>query len=568
MSMNIQKPWKRSDPLVIVQQAAEGPSSSPRNARLAALSEFLSLIWSISLKVLVPIGLIAFVLYFFHLAYTRTYRLAPFRGSTELEGAGYTGDVLRDAFAFRVSEIESRANNAAATVTQATTAVRRIQSIQTTESKLDFQIPRTSFSFQGLVQYVRDAIGPGDIVVSADIVKVGSKFQMFALISDPKPSRPDLNLSSVADTVDDVIRDNALKVVSQLDPVVSGYYKMSLAETKCPGCDIDDFRDAISDLRSATSDANVAIHYRALIGLSRLFAKSGNHLLAAFYAEAATKVDDSKPDAFEMLGIEYVAMSRYKEADEIFERISQQYPDSAFPFSDWGDSLVAQGRFEEALAKYQQSFKAWDANPEAKARYAYTLYRAGRYGESIDAFYAALALDPTNAAHQNDFANALRERVKQLNSGKFSGAKCDAGGPYPQYRDAIATHRAAAKLATNDAAMESRIELDLGKTYKACGDPDSALRHFSEAARLDTSNAYAHDEARDLLLERKRVAEAVQEGISAILVGDYNKTRCDILLKANAEFVAATALTMMNGASATRVMTQCEKAFSPHPTGR
>jgi superkiller protein 3 len=517
------KPWRRPNTILVQQPYGSGEGSP--NKRLAEFSERLSLLGWITFKLLVPALLAGLIGYFFYLVYTPSYRLAPFKSPKELAKMGYTGDVLRDAFALRVSEIEAVSNS----------TVRRVRDLQTTESKIDFQIPRTSFSFQSLVQYLRDKIGPGDIVVYGDVVKLDTGYEMFALVSDPRPSRPYTELKAKGDTLDAVIEATALKVISQLDPLVAGTFKMNSDEARCgTACKPSDFTDAMADLNQALLSPSTAIRYRALIGMVNILALSGQHKIAASYAQNASDLDNSQVDAYEMLGVEQMALGELDQASATFKQAIQRDPKASFPYLDLGNVLQAQHRLGDAIVQFRRAITNWPGNLEAKARLAYTLSEATQYSEATDTFTELLAFEPESAPVHNDYANNLREAVKATLRKKTTPpiTECKTSQAKGGFGDAIAEHREALKLETANEGLMSRFHLDLGKTLKECGDIKLAEQEFVTATTHDPTNVGAYEELGTLREEQGRTPQALSDFARVIDLAGYNREKCARFIRA------------------------------------
>ena len=479
------------------EQPRSTPTTFPGNESLGKLSERLTLQSKIFLKLALPAFILFFLCYFFYLVYSPAYRLTVFRAAKSLEADGYSGDVFRDAFAFHINRIEEGSR----------TVERRLSHIEATESKIDFQIPRTSFSFQGLVQTVRDAIGPGDVVVTADVVKNGATYEMFALVNDPKPLRNDRDLRSSGDSLDAVIADTALKVVAALDPIVAGNYKAERCREKRQGtpCTEPEIADAAADLRLALSQArDDRERYRALLGLGNLFAIAGEHPIARFYAVQATKLSVA-PAAYEMVGIEDMALGAHSDAMSMFRHVLERDNKAWYAHEDLGNDWIAQGdkpeNWRAAIPEYEAAIDASPENIDAKAKLGFALYKLGWTKDAVECFTEVVALEPDNAEYHNDLANAIRElsshpQVKQQQHGRW----CAPLTSYPGLDYAIAQYAVAIQLAHDqkNALWESYAHLDLGKTLEANDNDVSAEHELKQAITINPGDSFAVAELAEL----------------------------------------------------------------------
>jgi tetratricopeptide (TPR) repeat protein len=478
------------DPPPALPRSTTDPAPRPNDA-LATLSEKLSLLGWIALKIIVPVGILYGLIYFDYLVFApTTYTLAPFKVAKDLEKAGYTGEVIRDLFLSKAEEIASIANS----------PVRRVDVLQSTTPTIDFQIPKTTFSFRSLADWARKARGASDVAVTVDLVKDGYAYGAYARVEDPKYFGRRAPLVSKGTSLDEVVAGIALQVLSRLDPVVGGSYKMSVSAKSCRAshnCKIDDFRDALEDLDAAeTSDRH--IHYRALIAIAHILETTGDYKTAISYLDRAISLDRKQLEAYEVKGVQQFALGLYSDAIATYDAIAEASPlvttydpNASFLQLDWANALVASDQKKDAIRHYQQSIRDWDGNAEAKAKLAYALYLDKQYNEALAAFQEALAIDPFQAEVHKDLANTIREFVVSLMAdplqSKFKDCKTNDHDPkhYPQFNDAVNEHIYSIQNANGDQHLLTWFHKDLSKTYAACGAKELAQSEFELAVKND-----------------------------------------------------------------------------------
>jgi tetratricopeptide (TPR) repeat protein len=454
------------------------------NERLATLSEKLSLLGWIAIKAVALIGVPLCGIYFLFLVFApTTYTLASIKVPKDLEKVGYTGEVVRDLFLVNAHNIETVANS----------PVRRVDVLESIAPKIDFQIPKTTFSFRSLVEWARKARRAGDVTVTVDLVKSSDKspdtFRALAEVEDPQYFGPRTPLISKDLPVDRVVPDIALRVLSRLDPVVGGSYKMSVAANNCGtsrDCKLDDFGDALKDLDIALT-GDRSIHCRALVVIAHIFEAVGDHDGAIVRTQEAIALDPENLDAVEVQGVQYEAKGDYERAITNFRKVATANQDASFPQLDWGNALAGQRNWKDAIPHYKLAIQKWPGNTEANAKLAYALNQNDQHEEAIKSFHEVLAVDPTRLQSRNDLANAIRDLIVSL---KKTG-DCVATGDPPQFSNAVHEHKYAIDENDKngkDPQLASWFHEDLSKTYAACGDMKAAREQCDIAIQSDPSH--------------------------------------------------------------------------------
>jgi Flp pilus assembly protein TadD len=124
------------------------------------------------------------------------------------------------------------------------------------------------------------------------------------------------------------------------------------------------------------------------------------------------------------------------------------------------DSLLTQGRLDEAIGQYRELAERDPSRFEGHNKLGYALMRTGRSQEALAAIRRALELQPTNAEAHNNLGLALMQ----------------VGRP----EEAVESLRTAAEL--NPQYSEARY--NLGHALIAAGRPAEAVGQFRDALRV------------------------------------------------------------------------------------
>ena len=153
---------------------------------------------------------------------------------------------------------------------------------------------------------------------------------------------------------------------------------------------------------------------------------------------------------------------------------------------DEGNARYNAGRYEEALAAYEQGIRLDPNFAVASRNKGYILNELKRYEEALAVCEQAIRLDPNNAWAYYNKGRALNELKR--------------------YEEALAAYEQAIRLDPNlvTAYNNKGVALNGLKRYK------EALAAFEQAIRLDPSYAYAYYGKGQILDQLRRKAEAQQ----------------------------------------------------------
>jgi len=518
---------------------ADKPTSKSLDEKVTALSTRLTVYGAVTLKILVGLIIGFLVIYLFVLVLTSRYRVYAVTIPAKWAETGFNADAARDGLAGALADIQADSH-----------FVSNYQFL-TPDSKLDFTIPKTSMSFQTAVVWIKEIVGRQDILISADLAKVGDNIVIRPILSTPSNGVQYL-ASSQAATVPDALKLGALSLLSKLDPLVSGNYRVTQIERVCRptgNCTLDQFAEAIEDLNSAVAISGESTNvdkngrYKALLSLASVFSLCGEHETALEYINSAIQTDSHSVNAHEMKAVELQALRKPEEAIVELRRLldeSKSHDPSlqlltndaaAIVHLDIGNSMmdIANSRNgDERKAMFLQAIGEFDSgkhlsvhNKEIIARLGYAYYLADNEAQSVSILHLAVAADPRNSALHNDLANAVREKIKKTNP----SYNCSS------FAEAMREHEIAIALAhqQNHSIEEYRADLDLGKTKADCKDYDGAKQAIKASLHLNRHYFDAEITLGSLYWDRKKYDDLVWLLVSAAKDGDDSLAICRAL---------------------------------------
>ncbi len=182
----------------------------------------------------------------------------------------------------------------------------------------------------------------------------------------------------------------------------------------------------------------------------------------------------SSPSGYVNLANALIAQKRYDEALAAAGRALELDPASYTALANRGLALVQTGRVEEGLAAMQKAAETAPEDSGTRLLYADALSRAGRDAGARVQFEKVLAADPRNGVARMGLATVL------ANSGDLPAA--------------VAAYRQVLDERPGLPAVHS----NLGYLLAQLGKPDEALTHLREAVRLNPADRQAAAELRQL----------------------------------------------------------------------
>ena len=175
----------------------------------------------------------------------------------------------------------------------------------------------------------------------------------------------------------------------------------------------------------------------------------------------------------------------YLSHESLWRATLARNPGASMAWFNLGDTLVKQGRHDEAIASFRRALELRPDDAPGYNDLACELVVVGRPEEAIPLFERALVLRPGYAQVHNNLGNAFRSL------GRIDDALV-------QYEKAVAEMPGYAE-AHNNLACE----------LSAKGRLAEALRHFDESIRLRPDNAVAHSNLGNALRDAGRLPEAL-----------------------------------------------------------
>jgi protein O-mannosyl-transferase len=219
--------------------------------------------------------------------------------------------------------------------------------------------------------------------------------------------------------------------------------------------------------------------------------------IALFQHAVNLTVGDSAAAA--NLGYALAEQGQHDKAIAYYKAVLRSHPRaSATVWNNFGASLLATEKLEEAIDAFQNALKIDPSMGDAHENLARALVRSGRQQESLIHFRDAARLEPENASIHNIYAVMLGE-----------AGRTD---------EAMQEFQIALRLAPGSAATHVNLANLLVKQHAW----DEAMAHYAEALHLNPAFVEAHYYIASLLLNEGRTADAAAHCIAALQIkADY-----------------------------------------------
>jgi tetratricopeptide (TPR) repeat protein len=184
-------------------------------------------------------------------------------------------------------------------------------------------------------------------------------------------------------------------------------------------------------------------------------------------------------------GLTWRECGEYLSQESLWRATLARNPDASMAWFNLGDTLVKQGRHEEAIACFRRGVALRPDDAPGYNDLACELVVIGQPEASLEVFARALVLRPGYAEVHNNLGNALR-----------SLGRVDA---------AMAHYAQALQLKPDYAEAHNNLGCELA----AKGHSAEAIAHFEEAIRLNAADATTHSNLGNALRDAGRLPEAL-----------------------------------------------------------
>jgi tetratricopeptide (TPR) repeat protein len=191
-------------------------------------------------------------------------------------------------------------------------------------------------------------------------------------------------------------------------------------------------------------------------------------------AEMTEGAKHQKPSAADLrvVGVDYVLLADYGDADKWFTKATQWDPENVLGWYYLGRTKYNENRFEEAVSAFEQCLKLAPRHIRAEDNLGLSLQGLGRMDEARTAFLNAIAW-------QADSPQKDPWPYMDLGSFFLENNQPDQAVPHLQE---------AAKLVPNS----PKAHQQLGKAYLALRQLDKAQQELETAVKLEPESARAH----------------------------------------------------------------------------
>ena len=177
----------------------------------------------------------------------------------------------------------------------------------------------------------------------------------------------------------------------------------------------------------------------------------------------------------------------YQSDESLWRETIRLNPDCWMACNNLGLDYFKQGRFDEAIAQYQNALAIKPDFADAHYNLGMVLDKKGQTDEAVSQYQEAIRIKPDDADAHNNLGNALGEK------GRIDEA-------IQEYQEAI-------RIKPDDADAHN----NLGVALVGKGQTDRAINQFQEAIRIKPDHADAHNNLGNALAQQGRLNEAQAE---------------------------------------------------------
>ena len=235
--------------------------------------------------------------------------------------------------------------------------------------------------------------GVDHYIQAVELYKKGDRDQAISELIEATRKNPSLIMPRIM--LGDMYRDEGkyddavkqMERVTRMDPYYSSnWYKLGVGYQLA-----QKIQDATASYQKALDLKPADAKSHMNLGLIQLY--NGDKDKALEYAKKATELDPRNAAAWSNLGITYDARQEYVKGEEAYRKSVDLDPDNPASLANLATNLMAQNKGSEA-AEIMKRAVGISNTPALRKRYGDALARAGRYDEAVAQYDQALKLDP------------------------------------------------------------------------------------------------------------------------------------------------------------------------------
>lgn len=261
-----------------------------------------------------------------------------------------------------------------------------------------------------LINGTRNVLGLIKYYINGEITEQRDETQLVIRVYTKKEDQPVklIVVRGKPDDMDGLLHEGAIQILEFINPYVIALYHRR-EELAAKQFDFPKTRATIDRFLAEQPSEQHFLAFGLLGRMHMLKAERDTNLTPeereAQYAKAIEMLDASlyqQPDFLYPLinlGIIYAGKKDYARADGFFARAVRQHPNYLVTRTAWGDMLVEQGLFDDAIVQYEAAVVITPNEPALHAKLADLYQRTGNADKAAEELEKALKLDPVSQAY-------------------------------------------------------------------------------------------------------------------------------------------------------------------------
>jgi len=309
----------------------------------------------------------------------------PFKTPPALNEQGYSGEVFVEQIANQIASIRRDV---------ARSDKENFIDISVFNESENMEIPGAGISLSEVTDFLRTFFGGSIQRISGSVVTQGEKMSLTVTIT----GKPSAKFRGDFDRLDAMIRDAAIYILKNLDPVTLGKYYFIKK-------DREKILEVATYVRANYVGNKELVIAQLIEGLYHF--QREDYQEALYEWRIAAKNDPENVNAFLYQGWALKELGRFAEAVEAYRKVVEIDPYNPGAYNSWAIALYNMCKSEAAIGKLKKLVKIMPDYAKAYNSWGYFLFEQRKYDEAIEQIRHALSLNPQSDDAYYIWAEAL-----------------------------------------------------------------------------------------------------------------------------------------------------------------